>query len=190
MYLQRGSRRTFLQHVYANGWVKGEKSKKSQAVLSIWRFDVSAWMLCTTGKENLPSVRSSAKPLFDVYWRNFGRMTQFRSEAYSPPCSAGSSDHRGFGKTLQWDWQVERSHWIAQTVSWVQMLKQRKRTRRCSWYRKPSWSWRPFLAIRQFLGMLRKFRFRGRYWTELTVVYHTYVFLLVDHSQKSVHCHG
>ena len=25
-----------------------------------------------TGKENFPSERSSAKPLFDVYWRNNG----------------------------------------------------------------------------------------------------------------------
>lgn len=34
-------------------------------------FDGSAWMPCTTGKENFPSVRSSAKPLLDVY---YGRM--------------------------------------------------------------------------------------------------------------------
>lgn len=29
---------------------------------------MSACILCTTGKENLPSVRSSAKPLLVVYY--------------------------------------------------------------------------------------------------------------------------
>ena len=34
-----------------------------------------AWIEWTTGKENFPSVRSSAKPLFFEYWR--GRRRAF-----------------------------------------------------------------------------------------------------------------
>lgn len=37
-------------------------------VLKICRLEGSARIPCTTGKLNLPSVRSSAKPLLSSYW--------------------------------------------------------------------------------------------------------------------------
>jgi len=48
-------------------WVKYIDEMKVGGLLSIWRFEMSAWIPWTTGNENFPSVRSSAKPLFDAY---------------------------------------------------------------------------------------------------------------------------
>ena len=40
---------------------------ESSDVLRTCRLDLSACIPCTTGKENFPSERSSANPLFEVY---------------------------------------------------------------------------------------------------------------------------
>ena len=59
---------TFLQYVLWKHAVRKYQPLISPLyVLRTCRLVVSARTPCTIGKENLPSVRSSAKPLFDSY---------------------------------------------------------------------------------------------------------------------------
>lgn len=71
VHLERRGSRTLLQDVFANSCHMRigpvVMPRRTSDSLSTWRLEVSARMPWTTGKENFPSVRSSAKPLFSVY---------------------------------------------------------------------------------------------------------------------------
>ena len=58
---------SFGEHLDRITSISPEYQVRKGPVLSSRLFVVSAWIPCTMGKENFPSERSSAKPLFVEY---------------------------------------------------------------------------------------------------------------------------
>lgn len=69
MVLQRRSGRSFLKHVWISESALRSCERGIKDVLSMTRLLWSARTPWTMGNENLPSVRSSANPLFFEYYR-------------------------------------------------------------------------------------------------------------------------
>jgi len=106
---ERWGRWAFLEDVWRRrGPCKSRKREKMfPYALNTCRLPVLAWMACMTGNENLPSVRSSANPLFEVYW--FILWWDLVGEIWESnplPCSGGSSNHHEFGNISQSGWRV------------------------------------------------------------------------------------
>ena len=123
-------------------------------LLMTCRLDLSACIPWTTGKENFPSVRSSAKPLFDVYYS--GVMVSYRRIvlwSHLPRRFANSLNHHEFERTRRSDLRVERSSCVEMSTN-RQRVFYRERTRQYLWYSTPSWAWYQFEGDLQFLNII------------------------------------
>ena len=74
-------RRSLLKDIWGKRLRFGDEGEEDVDVLRICRLRGSAWIPWTMGKENFPSVRSSAKPLFLVYYqRNMRKSSGVRGK--------------------------------------------------------------------------------------------------------------
>ena len=105
-------RECWYHHIRLWRW---EERSRSRSILIICRLDWFDRMACTTGKENFPSVRSSAKPLLVVYYRiivftSIERLVRCKGSD-SPGQTVGSYSRHGFESIFRSGSRVERSHY-------------------------------------------------------------------------------